>query len=868
MKNYKQITYRYLKGQKNRTLLTLVGIILSVAMVSAIGTIIVSVRGSLITEAIKNHGYYHAKFENVNKDNIDKIINHVEVEEAGPSKNEGSAIVAETTEQEQETDTSIPPHRYIEIEGYEETASNMLPHRIKEGRFPKNSYEIAIEPGIVTYFENEVKIGDKLNLTIGDRIFTVNEDDGETEETFEKKTEREYTVVGFTQPKYSGYGNFETKGITTLDKNSPETGQYNVYLTVPDVKDANEKILSIAKDIGINEDNIITNYNLLRLSAESLDETFNKSLIALLAFVIILIMVSTIAVIYNAFNISVLERISQFGLLRSVGATPDQIRGIVLKEAFILSVIGIPIGLFSGVLAMKIVFYIISLLKFDSALFNSLEVIISPIVFLISTIVGLITVFLSAIGPARSAGKVSPLEAVRNTGSFKKESFDKIKKSGFIRKILGIEGEIAYKNLRRNRKRFWITVFSMVISISLFITFSTFSDFMFKIGVVESEDTGDFIIRGRKVEETQNIYKELKDIKDVNKVYKVRRMSGDALISEDKVSKKIVEIQPENFADKFANKENGLVKINDVNIYTIGDENFHELKGSLKEGNINKEELDMGNGVLVIKNTYAYNEKTKNNTLIEAYNIKPGDIIPYASYGSDIEGEETKYKEFKVMGVLDKGILDKSHNLNGAFNVITTEKVWDNLASKNRNNSHIELYIEMTKDGDLQPIRTYLSELEETMDGFYYIDFAELAREARMMGIVMSIFLYGFVAIITLISCINIINTISTNIILRTKEISMIKAVGMTQSGIKRMVALESLYYGLYAAVIGGVLGTGLTFILFKIVFQISEFQWAMPWKNIAIACIGATVVALLSGVYPLRRINDQIIVESMNAED
>lgn len=864
MKNYKQITYRYLKGQKNRTLLTLVGIILSVAMVSAIGTIIVSVRGSLITEAIKNHGYYHAKFENVNKDNIDKIINHVEVEEAGASKNEGSAIVAETTEEEKETDTSTPPYRYIEIEGYEETALNMLPYRIKEGRFPKNSYEIAIEPGTATYFENEVKIGDKINLTIGDRIFTVNEEDDETEETFEKKTEREYTVVGFIQPKYSWRGDFETKGITTLDENSPETGQYNIYLTVPDVKDANEKILSIAKDLGINEDNITTNYSLLRLSAESLDETFNKSLIALLAFVIILIMVSTIAVIYNAFNISVLERISQFGLLRSVGASPDQIRGIVLKEAFILSVIGIPIGLFSGVLAMKVVFYIISLLKFDFPIFSSLEVIISPIVFLISTIVGLITVFLSAIGPARSAGKVSPLEAVRNTGSFKKESFDKIKKSDFIRKILGIEGEIAYKNLRRNRKRFWITVFSMVISISLFITFSTFSDFMFKIGVVESEDIGDFIIQGRKVEETEKIYKELKDIKDVNKVYKVRNMNGDALISEDKLSKKIVEIQAENFA----NKENGLVKIDNVNIYTIGDENFDELKGSLKEGNINKEELDMGNGVLVINNIYAYNEKTKNQTLIEGYHLKPGDIIPYASYGSDIEGEETKYKEFKVMGILDKGILDLSYNYNGAFSVITTEKVWDNLASKDKDKPHVQLYIEMTKDGDLQPVRTYLSGLEETMDGFYYVDFVESARENRMMGIVMSIFLYGFVAIITLISCINIINTISTNIILRTKEISMIKAVGMTQSGIKRMVALESLYYGLYAAVIGGVLGTGLTFILFKIVFQISEFQWAMPWKNIAIACIGATVVALLSGVYPLKRINDQIIVESMNGED
>ncbi len=143
---------------------------------------------------------------------------------------------------------------------------------------------------------------------------------------------------------------------------------------------------------------------------------------ALLIFVIVLIVISTIAVIYNAFNISVLERINQFGLLRSVGATPEQIRGgIVLREAGILSIIGIPIGLFSGVLAMKIVLYIIKLLKTDFRLVNDMEINISSTVFIISIIVGIITVFLSAIGPTRQAGRISPpLEAIRSTRNIKK----------------------------------------------------------------------------------------------------------------------------------------------------------------------------------------------------------------------------------------------------------------------------------------------------------------------------------------------------------------------------------------------------------------------------------------------------------------
>ncbi len=141
------------------------------------------------------------------------------------------------------------------------------------------------------------------------------------------------------------------------------------------------------------------------------------------------------------------------------------------------------------------------------------------------------------------------------------------------------------------------------------------------------------------------------------------------------------------------------------------------------------------------------------------------------------------------------------------------------------------MYIEMEVDGDKENIKTILEEIKDNIPGINYIDYAEEARNNRAIGIMMSIFLYGFVAIITLISAINIINTISTNIILRTKEIAMIKAVGMSQSGIKRMVAFESLFYGIYAAIFGGTIGIGLTYILFRIIIGISPFEYKIPCK-------------------------------------
>lgn len=834
-------------------------------MISALGTIIVSARGALIKEAIRDNGSYHAKIEHLQKESLDKVKSHVGVEKVGISKAIGAGVVKETTQGEREDYGVNMPYRYIDLQGYDNEALKMLPFNLKEGRFPIHSDEIAIEYWIADYFDKEVKIGDKINLTLGKRSSIRESQEGEPEETFEKTGEKEYTVVGFIKPNYVWPKELVTKGITGIDQNTPREGGYNAYVQVPDIKNVQEKIESIGKDVGTNPENIDYNNRVLRLYAESVVDTFNKSIIGILIFVVSLIVISTVAVIYNAFNISVLERVSQFGLLRSVGATPKQIRGIVLKEAGILSAIGIPIGLFSGVLAMKIVFYIIGLLKSDIRLINDMEITISATVFLISTFVGLITVFLSAIGPARKAGKVSPLEAVRNTGDLKKENLKNVRSFPFIRKILGVEGEIAHKNLRRNRKRFIITVFSMVISIALFITFSTFSDFMFKIGAVGGEETGDFSVAGYMKGNEDEIYSKLKNMEEVKRVYKMITLSGSALLEDNQINKKIKEINPHNFTEKKGDR----TKVPNVDIYTIGDDNLEVLKGVLNKGSIDKDLLNKEKGVLVINNTYSYKENSNAQVLLEGYHVKVGDKIPFASYNA--EGEEVDYQDLTVVGVLEKGILDREYNYNASLAIITTEEVFEQIVKDaslgEQQDQYVNMNIELSGKGNRENVTTYLNELGNTMPGFNFTDYLEHAKEARTMTIIMSIFLYGFVTLIALISAINIINTISTNIILRTKEIAMIKAVGMTQGGIKRMVAFESLFYGLYATLIGGTLGVGLSYILFRLVIGISEFQYKLPWENVVIACVGAAIIALLSGIYPLKRINNKIIVESMKED-
>ncbi|HHV26336.1 MAG TPA: ABC transporter permease [Tissierellia bacterium] len=873
IKNYKQITYRYLKVQKKRTILTIIGIILSVALITAIGTMVMSMRDAAIKDVIKRMGDYHAIFTDVPSDKIDKITKNVEVEKSGITKPDGYAPLRETTEEERREDIPIP-YKYLSVRGYDKESLDILPYKVKEGRFPVSSDEIVLEKLLLEYFPKKPKVGDRIVLSLGKRMMVKGEDGKETVEPqylnggfdysdlgerFEKEEEKEYTVVGIMESDNVWHESYIYDTIVGLDKKDLKDNNYDIYVRFSSVNKARDKAEKIAKNIGLSEENIQYNDNLLELSAQSPSKALNNALVQMLIFIIALVIVATVAVIYNSFNISVLERISQFGLLRSVGSTPKQIRDMVFKEATLLSAIGIPIGLFCGVLAMKIVLYIISLIKFDFV--ADFEIVISPIVFLISSILGLVTVYLSAYGPAKKAGKISPLDAVRNTGGFKKETFNKVKSSKLIRKLFGMEGELAYKNLRRNRKRFVITVFSMVISIVLFISFSSFSNYIFSIGAVSDDEVGNFFIYSPGDLDLNSISKELKNMEDVKRVYKSSIGFVDALVEDDAISPKLKELN-EGYYDE---KRQGSTVVSNSNIMTFGNDNMDALKPYLKDGTIDVEKLNSENGVLVVTTIPGYNEETNKGAIIEGFNFKIGDkILIWENLGDAPDGN---LKEVKVMGILERGLLSNEfkYNLNGGLNIVSTEEMYDKLKDTDLDS---QIYIEMEREGNNGPVKEYLAKLKEKDSNFHYVDYSEQAEEERKINIIMNIFLYGFVAVIALISCVNIINTISTNLILRTRELAMIKAVGMAQKSVKKMVALESIYYGLIATIYGGIIGTGLSYVLYKIVMEIREFEWMIPWNSILISSIGAIAVALISAYIPLKRINNGNIIDKIKMEE
>jgi putative ABC transport system permease protein len=875
MKSYAEITYRYLKRQKKRTLLTVIGIILSVALITSIGTMVISARDMMIRNEIERNGDYHAIFQNTPNDKINNIRNYVGVENSALTSNIGTGILSQITNDERQQTPESPPYRYVDIKGYDKDAFDILPITLKEGRLPENDGEIILEYWVPDYLPNRPKIGDLITLPIGIRVDEAGNElppDGWLEnEVFQEKDTRKYTIVGFFDPKFVWVGQYITTGVTFLDSNSLSRDmEYGVYVKMDSVKDIHNRTREIAENLDLYRyegDNNQVDYNikynerLLRLSAQSLDMDLNNSLIAILIFIIILIIVSTVAVIYNAFHISVLERISQFGILRCVGASPTQIRNIVLKEAWILSLIGIPTGLVSGVLAMQVVMYFVDKLNFD--LLEGLTIVISPLVFIVSTVIGAITVFLSALGPAKQAGKIPALEAVRNTDSLKKEAFDKIKKSTITRKLLGIEGEIAYKNLRRNRKRFKITVFSMIISIVLYIVFSSFMTFMLKASNAHSEEMGDFMVwhngsLGQK-ELDDSIYRDLNELPDVKEVFYYHRYSAQILVPENKMNPEFLKTNP--FIKDYKTKD--FYEIHNNLLYGYEEENLDKFKPLLKKGNIDIDAINKEDGVLIIQTSHVFDYKGGREGIMDIVDYEIGDDI---SITADYSDDKTDYTKVKVLGILEMNPIEDPYNFNQGIIMITTKEVYDRISGTN----YYPSILVMTHRGhSLETLREYLTDLVDRHPSYTYIDRAQQAEEDRNAFATISIFLYGFVAVISLIGSLNIINTISTNLLLRKKELSMLKAVGMTQSGVKRMVSVEALFYGIIASIYGGIIGTGLSYLLYRFVTDgIQDFPWTIPWNSLLISVTGTVLIALISGFMPLRRINNSNIVDNMRMEE
>lgn len=866
-----KLTITNLKLNKKRTIVTIIGIILATALITAVAGMVTSFRQTLINWTIKTDGNYHYSFKNVPSEDLKYIENNRSIENYYLTQDIGYAKLNESKNE-------YKPYLYVMA--YNKEALKNAPIDLVEGRLPQNENEIVISEHIISNGKVNYKIGQKISLGIGERLSENSKLDQQNpynkdEEEFNTKLNKTYEIVGIMQRQRNNVEPYSAPGYTVItyldDSNIKENTNIYVLLNKNKLKDRYKilaDILNISEDLAeknvkgnitieefdkLNETakyKFEINKDLLRFQALEFGDSILSTLFALSIIIISIIIVTSVFCIRNSFAISITEKMKQYGMLASVGATSKQIKKNVFYEALILSVIAIPIGVLCGMLAVFIVLKVISAILAESL--NGMIFVYSvPWVAIgISVILAMITIFLSARKSAKRAAKVSPIEAIRSNEDIKIKS-KKLRSPKIIKKIFGVGGDIAYKNLKRNRKKYRTTVISIVVSVAIFIPTSTFINYAFKTSSMYyqyGEARHNLEVRVQKHNQADN--------ESINKIIELDGIKEYSIQKSVIASVDIKDVKYSSMGREYIGEfeeEEGATTTN-FSIYSVGKEEYNRYinKLGLKYDDV-KDKAILINSAM----TYVRNDKGKNiNTKFEPYEYKVGDIIKVKLVGDGIEDKNTQIEIAKTTDKVPMGFEGRTSN---GYIIVSNEWIEQN---SNYLLNGTELYINCNNADVLEEnIRKIDKNLNITNIDSYI-------REQKAMWIVIAIFLYGFITVISLIGVTNIFNTITTNMNLRSKEFANLKSIGMTTKEFNRMIRLESIFYGTKSLLIGIPIGTLLSYLMFKAFGESVDFGFIFPVSGVSISVIAVFVLIISIMKYSLNKINKQNIIETIRKDN
>lgn len=610
----------------------------------------------------------------------------------------------------------------------------------------------------------------------------------------------------------------------------------NVSALYKNPKEYEEINENISNSTGVEK--IISNTDLLRYQGVLNDATL-QVLYTIGTIVIVIIVISSVFVIRNSFSISVAEKNRQYGMLASVGATSKQIKKNVLFEGLSIGLIAIPLGILLGIVAIMILLQVVNYLLSDMFVAGlNLEYSISIIPIIASIIISLITIYLSCLIPAIRASKISPIESIRGNNDIKLKP-RKIKTPKFIKKVFGIGGVIASKNLKRSKKKYRTTVISIVVSIFIFISLSSILTLGTKVTTLYYTDFkfNMFVSGGDKT-----IYEEIAKLDNVDNY---------AYFYE-----KGLDINFEKYSSEFGKQVLGDIENGGILLAVYNNEYFKQY---IKELGISEENYKKA--AILIDDVILYNADNT-RTVDRIYNIQSGDEITITDSSKEKSFVITKTTTERPMGLentyYDSGIIVVSQDF---LEEVFGEKV---------DESYIldDLLIYSEEDETLENTINDLIKQNENYSELAVYNYNTAVEQQKRIILVVAIFLYGFITVISLIGVTNIFNTITTNMILRSKEFAMLKSIGMTKKEFNRMIRLESIMYGLKALIIGIPLGILGSYFIYKAFALDTDFGYSLPIVPIIISIVFVFIIVGITMKYSLNKINKQNIIETIRKDN
>lgn len=856
-----KLTQKHLVMNKKRTIVTIIGIILSTALMVGIGLLLSTFREVMIEDIISYKGDYNARITDVSKNNISIINNNTNVKKyitrnyLGYDKINYNEEIIE----------------YFKV--YSITPKYMEHLTLISGRLPENSKEVVIPEYLYEEYPDELKIGNTLNLSLGDRYY---EDNPITDlstyspgEYLKNRKDYQFTIVGVIKKDYYEDNDVGCYIYTT----DIDSDRMDIFITYKKVNKSYDLTKNIAKNLGIVPDSreyyqkVDYNDSLLALYGVSGYDNLIGSMASMLIIMLTLVSIACIIVIYNSFAISVMERKKQFGLFSSIGATKNQIKKTVLYEATIVSIIGIPLGILSAYLGIYIVIFIMNNLISDVFemtfhLSTYPTFVIIPIIFMI------LTIFISASIPAKKASKISPIEAIRLNDDIKIKS-KKVKSPKWVKKIFGIEGDIAYKNMRRNKKKYRITVVSLFISIVLFISFSGYVSYLITgTNSYLAMPEVDIVVNYDEKLSDQTVIDSIKNNQDVVDYmeYSTVHAYTDTSLFDTYTQKYQKFLKENNYLNESNNHPSGILFI------ILNNDNYQTYLDLIGE----KEPLPIlynnFNGIVYTSNTRKsynlsrYDHKAKEiNILKENYDKenydKENDKLGYTNLFkiSNYYLSDNKYIGLGVFDSLKEDIIIISKDM--ALNY--------GLISESDQNRAVTIHIKAPKYQNLDAL---IEEYQADSNKMYNIYYYNIKEEMKMMNniiTVVKILVYGFITLVTLIGITSVFNTINTSIALRRKEFAVLRSIGLTPHGFNKLLRFESLFFGLKSLLYALPVSFGIIYLMHLSMRNIVEIDMILiPWKSILMAIILVFVVITISMTYATRKIKKENILDAIREEN
>ena len=886
MKVLNELSVKDLKLNKKRSIVIIIGIILSTALICGVAGLVTSFQKTFVETAKKNQGNYHTIFYDVPKDELKYIEENRGVKDYYLSEGIGYSYLPNVTVT---TSTGAEEKPYVNIIAMDNKFLNNMSIELQNGRLPESDDEIVVSARINQKFKTNYKVGDTITLNVGELKDDTSDVDEKNSQSSENEiintTPKTYKIVGIINRPTTTIEPYEAEWFTVITKMQTIKKQANIavlYTNPYDYKKNTEYINKMVEvKVGENVDKSeVTTFNgldkfyrsykykikinneLLSYEGASLDDETLKTIYGLGAFIMGIVLVSSVFVIRNGFAISITERLKQYGMLSSIGATKKQIKKSVYFEGFILGIIGIPLGILSGVFAIYILVNVVNYILKDYVSSGTLLTYsMSWVAIVVSVIVSIVTIWLSCRKSAKKASKITPIEAIRSSEDVKLKA-KKIKCPKIITKIFKTGGEIAYKNLKRSKKKYRTTVISIIVSVVIFIAISSFIQYGFKMSnsyyteknynyVVYAYTTASNEDKEKFAEEQAKNYKMLTDISNLPDIgeFSINKTNAFEINMDEKHESELTDYGKDVKARYEEPEEDGK-KIDTINVISLSKDVY---KRYLKKIGGNYETYK--EGAILIDNNITYDEKGK-RIQGSMYIWKKGDTVT----------GKINDKEYNI-----KIVAKTEERPNGVENLYNTHAYFIVSEEFINKTGYISasLYTQSNDTEKLdKEIEQYKKENNLTNSNLNTFNMEESIKAENAIVLVISIFLYGFIGVITLIGITNIFNTITTNMNLRKKEFAMLKSIGMTKKEFNRMIRLESIFYGVKSLIIGIPIGIALSYGMYKVFKNSMEMEYVLPYKAIAVAVIFVAVIIGIIMKYSMSKINKQNIIETIRNDN